>query len=242
VVLLADVFNTYFEPENLRSALAVLTKAGYRVHVPGKEGGHPLDEGRTLLAAGMVDKAKERAQEVLDTLFPFVADDIPIIGLEPSCLLTLRDEYIAMLPSVGAEALAKQAVLFEEFLAKEANAGALDLKLKPLPQKKALLHGHCHQKAFAAMGAVETVLCRIPKLEVETIASSCCGMAGSFGYQTNTYDISMKMAEMSLLPAIREANSDTVIVADGTSCRHQIKDGANREALHVARVLEAALA
>jgi len=242
VVLLADVFNTYFEPENLRSALAVLTKAGYRVHVPGKEGGHPLDEGRTLLAAGMVDKAKERAQEVLDTLFPFVADDIPIIGLEPSCLLTLRDEYIAMLPGVGAEALAKQAVLFEEFLAKEANAGALDLKLKPLPQKKALLHGHCHQKAFAAMGAVETVLCRIPKLEVETIASSCCGMAGSFGYQTNTYDISMKMAEMSLLPAIREANSDTVIVADGTSCRHQIKDGANREALHVARVLEAALA
>ena len=242
VVLLADVFNAYFEPENLRAALAVLTKAGYRVHVPGQDKGQPLDEGRTLLAAGMIEKAKDRARVMLDTLYPYVADGTPIIGLEPSCLLTLRDEYSALLPGSGSNALAEHAFLFEEFLAAEADAGNLKLSPNPLPQKLALLHGHCHQKAFAAMGAVEKTLRLIPDLEVKTIASSCCGMAGSFGYQTETYDISMKMGELALLPAVRDADATTLIVADGTSCRHQIKDGADREAIHVACALEAALA
>jgi Fe-S oxidoreductase len=131
-------------------------------------------------------------------------------------------------------------MLFEEFISKEVEAGRLNLRLKPLA-KKALLHGHCHQKAFAVMGAVERTLRLVPELEVSTVESSCCGMAGSFGYEAEHYEISMKMAEASLLPAVREATADTLIVADGTSCRHQIADGAQREALHVARVLAMAL-
>ena len=133
-------------------------------------------------------------------------------------------------------------MLLEEFLAQEQAAGTLQLRLKPLPAKRALLHGHCHQKAFGAMAATEQVLRLIPGLEVQIIESSCCGMAGAFGFEAKHYDVSMKMAELSLLPAIRGVDEDTLIVADGTSCRHQIHDGAGREALHVARVLHMALA
>jgi Fe-S oxidoreductase len=136
-----------------------------------------------------------------------------------------------------AAAVAGQAVLFEEFLAREAVTGRLNLPLAPRPGR-ALLHGHCHQKSFDAMGAVERVLKLVPELEVETIESSCCGMAGSFGYHTETIDVSLAMGELTLLPAVRKAPADAIIVADGTSCRHQIKDGAGREAIHVARVLE----
>ena len=127
------------------------------------------------------------------------------------------------------------------FIAREADAGRLNLKLKALPQKKALLHGHCHQKAFDAMPAVQKALKLVPDLAVETVASSCCGMAGAFGYEAAHYEVSMKMAEAALLPAVRKADADTLVVADGTSCRHQIHDGAQREAVHVARVLAAAL-
>jgi len=164
---------------------------------------------------------------------------MPLIGLEPSCLLTLRDEYSVLLPANGA--LAENSFLFEEFLASEAAAGRLNLKLKSVAAE-ALLHGHCHQKAFGAMACVERVLRLVPDLNVKTIESSCCGMAGSFGYEAEHYDISMKMGEASLLPAVRNASPDALIVADGTSCRHQIAHGANREAIHVARVLERALA
>jgi Fe-S oxidoreductase len=134
------------------------------------------------------------------------------------------------------------ALLFEEFLAREADAGKLRLTLKPIAAKKALLHGHCHQKAFGAMGAVERALKLVPGLAVETIESSCCGMAGAFGYEAKHYDVSMTMAEAALLPKVRAADADALIVADGTSCRHQIRDGAQRDAIHVARVLERALA
>jgi len=167
---------------------------------------------------------------------------VPAIGLEPSCLLTLRDEFPALLPGAETEALAAQARLFEEFLAEEQAAGRLALPLGRLPEGRALLHGHCHQKAFAAMPAVETALRLVPGLEVETVTSSCCGMAGAFGYRAETYDVAIAMGELSLLPAVRAAESDTLIVADGTSCRHQIRDGAGREAVHVARVLARALA
>jgi Fe-S oxidoreductase len=132
--------------------------------------------------------------------------------------------------------LAAHALLFEEFLAREANAGKLELSLKPIG-KRALLHGHCHQKSFAAMAAVEAVLRLVPDLSVETVDSSCCGMAGAFGFGTDTIDASLRMAELSLLPAVRKADADTLVVADGTSCRHQIRDGSGREALHAARVL-----
>ena len=133
-------------------------------------------------------------------------------------------------------------MLFEEFLVREREQGRLDLPLKPVPEPRALLHGHCHQKAFGAMSAVERVLALVPGLAVETIASGCCGMAGAFGYEAEHYEVSMKIGELDLLPAVRAADVDTLIVADGTSCRHQIKDGAQRSAVHVARVLERALA
>jgi Fe-S oxidoreductase len=133
-------------------------------------------------------------------------------------------------------------MLFEEFLVREKQAGRLSLDLKPLDASRAWLHGHCHQKAFDALRPVEAVLGWIPELEVKTIESSCCGMAGSFGYEREHFDASMQMAELSLLPAVRQANDNDLVVADGTSCRHQIRDGAQRDALHVARVLDLALA
>jgi FAD/FMN-containing dehydrogenase/Fe-S oxidoreductase len=243
LVLFVDTFSNYFEPENARAALAVLARAGYGVHIARATGGsRPLCCGRTFLAAGMVEEAKAEARRVLDALKPYVERGVPVVGLEPSCLLGLRDEFKSMLPGAETDALAAQALLFEEFLAREREAGRLSLKLKPLPEKKALLHGHCHQKAFGAMPAVQQALSLVPELKVEAIESSCCGMAGSFGYEASHYEISMKMAELALLPRVRAAGGDAIIVADGTSCRHQIADGAAREAVHVARVLARALA
>jgi Fe-S oxidoreductase len=240
VVLLVDTFNRYFEPDNARAAIRVLQAAGYRVHAAHpREGGRPLCCGRTFLSAGLVGEARREARRTLEALSPWVAHGIPILGLEPSCHFMLRDEYSALLP--GTEALARHAVLFEEFLAAEADAGRLELKLKPIG-KEALLHGHCHQKAFGAMGAVEKTLRLVPELQVRTVESSCCGMAGSFGYEAEHYEVSMKMAEANLLPAVRGAAAETLVVADGTSCRHQIEHGTQRKALHVARVLETALA
>jgi FAD/FMN-containing dehydrogenase/Fe-S oxidoreductase len=242
VVLFVDTFNTWFEPENARAALRVLQAAGYTVHLPQPEGEkRPLCCGRTFLAGGLVDEARAEAQRMIGVLKPYIERGLPVLGLEPSCLFSLRDEFLSLLPGADASALARQALLFEEFIAREHEAGRLQLKLKALPQVKALLHGHCHQKAFAAMPAVQKVLGLVPGLKVETIESSCCGMAGSFGYEARHYETSMRMAELSLLPRVREAGEQTLIVADGTSCRHQIHDGAKREAQHVARVLAAAL-
>jgi Fe-S oxidoreductase len=238
VVLFADTFNRYFERENLDAALGVLVAAGYHVHaalpVDGDE--RPLCCGRTFLAVGAVDEARAEMQRTLAALAPYVKRGVPVIGLEPSCLLSFRDELPALLKGDEVDALAGQAMLLEEFLAREQKEGRLDLPLGALP-KKALLHGHCHQKAFDTMDAVESVLRLVPKLDVQTVESSCCGMAGAFGYDADTIDVSFKMAELSLLPAMRKAPADALIVADGTSCRHQIHDGADREALHVARVL-----
>ncbi|MGS1117698.1 FAD-binding and (Fe-S)-binding domain-containing protein [Castellaniella sp. UC4442_H9] len=247
VVLFADTFNNYLDSENARSALKVLQAAGYRVHVARADASDPARDrplccGRTYLSVGLVDQAREEARRVIQALRPFVARGVPIVGLEPSCLLSLRDEFLVMGLGDDAKALAHQSFLFEEFLAREHKAGRLNLPLKALPQKRALLHGHCHQKAFDAVRPVQTVLGLIPDLDVSLIESSCCGMAGSFGYDAGHFDISMKMAELSLLPAVRQAGPDDLIVADGTSCRHQIADGAGRQAEHVARVLERALA
>ena len=242
VVLFADTFNNSFEPDNLHAAMRVLEAAGYTVQVArAPDGGRPLCCGRTFLATGLVDEAKAEARRTLAALKPYVERGIPIIGLEPSCILGLRDEFLSMLPGEDARKLAGQSLLFEEFLAREHAAGRLDLKLQPLPQKKALLHGHCHQKAFAAMPAVEQALKLVPGLEVQTVESSCCGMAGSFGFEADHYDVSMQMAEASLLPAVRQAAAETLLIADGTSCRHQIHDGTGRAAVHVARILAAAL-
>ena len=237
VVFFADTFNRYFEPENIEAALAVLAAAGYGVHLPKPaDGGRPLCCGRTFLAVGLIDEARREAERCATALAPFLGRGIPFIGLEPSCMLGFRDEIPALVQGEEGRRLAAHALLFEEFLAREAKAGELELSLKPVA-KRALLHGHCHQKSFAAMAAVEAVLSLVPELSVESIDSSCCGMAGAFGYGADTIDASFRMAELSLLPAVRKAGADALVVADGTSCRHQIRDGSGREALHAARVL-----
>ncbi|HSG74939.1 MAG TPA: FAD-linked oxidase C-terminal domain-containing protein [Burkholderiales bacterium] len=239
VVLLVDTFSRYFEPENARAAVRVLEAADYRVHVAQPASGErPLCCGRTFLTAGMLDQARVEARRVLEALRPWLGLGVPVIGLEPSCLYTLRDEYPVLLPEARAQA--GSTYLFEEFLAAELDAGRFAPALKPLAAQ-ALVHGHCHQKAFGAMGAVERVLRTVPALQVSIIESSCCGMAGSFGYEAEHYEASMKMGERSLLPAVRNAPAEALIVADGTSCRHQIADGAGRRAEHVARVLARAL-
>jgi Fe-S oxidoreductase len=241
VVLFADTFNRYFERENLDAAVAVLSAAGYQVHfaMPA-DGGHPLCCGRTFLSVGKVDEARAEAERTLAALLPYVEEGMPVLGLEPSCLFSFRDEIPSLMQNDTADQVAGAAFLFEEFLAREAMAGKLDLTLAPM-KKRALLHGHCHQKSFDTMSAVERTLRLVPDLEVETIESSCCGMAGAFGFHSDTIDVSGAMGELSLLPAVRNAAEDTIIVADGTSCRHQIHDGAGREAMHVARVLAMSL-
>jgi FAD/FMN-containing dehydrogenase/Fe-S oxidoreductase len=238
VVLFIDTFNRYFERETVDAALAVLSDAGYRVYIPAPADGtlRPLCCGRTFLSVGLVDEARREADRVLATLGSHVARGVPVIGLEPSCILSFRDEVLAMRPSTAARRLAAHTLLFEEFFAREADAGRLKVALAPIG-KRALLHGHCHQKAFGTMAAVEQCLRLVPELTVKTIDSSCCGMAGAFGYQEETIDASLAMAELSLLPAVREASADTFIVADGTSCRHQIGDGTGRKAFHVAQIL-----
>jgi FAD/FMN-containing dehydrogenase/Fe-S oxidoreductase len=241
VVLFADTFNRYFERENLDAAHRVLTAAGYRVHaaVPSG-GGRPLCCGRTFLSVGAVDEARHEMRRTLDALVPYLARGVPVVGLEPSCIMTFRDELTALMKGDDVDQLTANSLLFEEFIARERKAGRFDLQVKAMP-RKALLHGHCHQKAFAAMGAVESALRMIPELDAQTVDSSCCGMAGAFGYDAKTIDVSFAMGELSLLPAVREAQDDTLIVADGTSCRHQIHDGAAREAVHVAQVLAMSL-
>ena len=241
VVLFADTFNHTYERENLDAALRVLVEAGYRVHIPGPaDRGRPLCCGRTFLSAGLVDNARTELDRLVATYAPFAARGVPIVGLEPSCLLTLRDELLSLRSDETAKSVSAQALLFEEFLVREAEAGRLRLPLGAIPGK-ALVHGHCHQKSFGAFKPVEQVLRLVPDLSVEIIESSCCGMAGAFGYGADTYRASMDMAELALLPAIRRADATTLIVADGTSCRHQIEDGTNRIALHAARVLAMSL-
>ena len=234
-VLFVDTFNGIFESENALAAARVLQAAGYVLHTVEKRGAHHCC-GRTYLASGMVEEAQRKAEALIDALLPLARAGVPVVGLEPSCLLTLRDETLVMGFGEKAETVAKQALLFEEFVAREVRAGRFELALKP-SEAPILLHGHCHQKAFGAVSPVLEVLKLIPGAAPELIESSCCGMAGSFGYEASHYEVSMRMAEASLLPAIR-AKPGAIVVADGTSCRHQIADGAQREAVHVAVLLE----
>jgi Fe-S oxidoreductase len=184
----------------------------------------------------MVAAAKIRAAGLIDALTPFAEASISIVGLEPSCLLTLRDESLAMNLGKRAELVAAHALMFEEFIAREASAGRFSVALRDAGAP-ILLHGHCHQKAFGTVSAILEVLKLIPNARPELIQSSCCGMAGSFGYEAAHYDVSMQMAELNLLPRVRE-RPEAIIVADGTSCRHQIRDGARRDAIHLARLMD----
>jgi Fe-S oxidoreductase len=241
-VLFADSFNRYFEPRTISAALAVLVAGGYRVHLPKAVDGasRPLCCGRTYLSTGDIDAARREAKRSLAALLPFAERGVPIIGLEPSCLLSFRDEILALGLGEAAKRVAEKAMLLEEFLVAQAQARKLKLAFAPA-NRKALLHTHCHQKAFGIDTTVARALKLVPGVEVETVASSCCGMAGSFGYQAKTLSVSKAMGELSLLPAVRAAAQDTIIVADGTSCRHQIADGSGRQAVHVACVLAASL-
>jgi FAD/FMN-containing dehydrogenase/Fe-S oxidoreductase len=241
VALFADTFNTYFEPATLAAASELLARLGYRVEpLALPDATRPVCCGRTFLAVGLVEEARAEARRLLDAARPFLARGVPIVGLEPSCLFTLKDEFQALLPPQESEALAQSATTFEEFLAREAAAGRIRAPIGRY-RARVLLHGHCHQKAYGVMGAVNATLALVEGLTQETIDSSCCGMAGAFGYGADTYAVSMRMGELSLLPAVRRAPAEAVIAADGFSCRHQIRDGTGRAAVHVARVLAAAL-
>ena len=235
-VLFVDTFNNYFGGDTARAARNVLEAAGYRVHLNAVAGERPLCCGRTFLAAGLVDEAKAEARRTIDALLPFARRGVAIVGLEPSCLLGMRDEFLQYGFGPDAELIASRARLLEEFLVEERGAGRMHVALGPVAPK-ALVHAHCHQKAFAAAASMQAVLGWIPGLDARPVETSCCGMAGAFGYEARHYEISMRMGEAALLPAVRAATPETLIVADGFSCRHQIEDGTSRATLHVAQVL-----
>jgi FAD/FMN-containing dehydrogenase/Fe-S oxidoreductase len=231
VMLFVDTFNRYFEPENVRAAIKVIGATGKRIAAP-RYAGRPLCCGRTFLSAGLVDRARAEARRTLAAL----AGDAPVIGLEPSCLLTFRDEFVSLLPGDEAKRLADRAHLIGDWLTGENVS--LDFRPKA---STAHVHGHCHQKSFGAFEGTLAALSLVPRLKVKPIQSSCCGMAGAFGYQSETQDVSRAMAEADLMPALRKAGSEDLVVADGTSCRHQIADLSGRAAVHSVRILADAL-
>jgi FAD/FMN-containing dehydrogenase/Fe-S oxidoreductase len=232
VYVFADTFSRYFEPENLRSLLRVLAAAGYQAVMPAV-GERPICCGRTWLSIGRVDRARSEARWLMQS-FPL---DLPIIGLEPSCVMTLRDDFRSLLPGPETTAFGNRAMLLSEFLARQK----VELPMRTLPGV-AWVHGHCHQKAFGAFPDALEAMQRVPGLIVNSISSSCCGMAGSFGYQKETEATSRAMGEAALLPVVRSAALHDYIVADGTSCRHQIQDLSGRTAIHSVQLLATALA
>ncbi len=245
VILFVDTFAMHFEPEIAQAAHQVLTAAGYRVTtLRALAGDHEPERalccGRTYLSLGQVEAARYEAQRMHKALRPALAAGTPVVGLEPSCILSLRDDHLKLGLGEEAVALSKQVYLFEEFIAREHDRKRFALEFKPLPGGKTLVHGHCHQKAVGAMKSLRKVLRLIPEFEFEFIEASCCGMAGSFGLEAEHADVSMQMAELDLLPALRAA-PDAAILANGFSCRHQIREGVDREPMHVALLLRDAL-
>ena len=240
VVLLVDTFTRTFNPENAHATLQLLESAGYRVYVaqpttPNKI----LRCGRTQLAHGLVDEAKAHAEEMLASLMPHVEAGRSIIGLEPACLLAVRDDYKSLGLGETAERVAANAILFEEFIAREVQAKRFQLKFNPVSEE-VLIHGHCHQKAVGAMKSMRKVLKLIPELKFDLVESSCCGMAGSFGIEKENTAMAMQMAEIDLLPALR-AKPDAKVVANGFSCRHQIREGCEHRPIHLAVLLRDAM-
>ena len=237
VVLFNDTFNTYNDPHVAIAATELLQAAGYDIVLPG----HGCC-GRPMISKGLVAQARAAARDTVEKLAPFAERGIPIVGLEPSCLLSLRDEYFSLLPDDPRVALvAEHAFTFEEFIAEQANTGSLHVAFHE-EGRHLLLHGHCHQKALVGTDPAVQSLTLPANYTIEEVDSGCCGMAGSFGYETEHVDISLQMGERVLFPAVRESGPETVIVAAGTSCRHQIARGTGRLALHPAEVLHRALA
>jgi FAD/FMN-containing dehydrogenase/Fe-S oxidoreductase len=236
VVLFNDTFNTYNYPQVAIAATEVLEAAGFEVVLPG----HKCC-GRPMISKGLVDKARQAARDTVDHLAPFAEQGIPIVGLEPSCLLSVRDEYLYLLPDdPRVKIVAEQCYTFEEFIARLADEGRLELEFTG-EARHVLLHGHCHQKSLVGTNPSQRTLTLPPGYTVTEVDSGCCGMAGAFGYEVEHYDISMAMAERRLLPAVREQSEHTLIAAAGVSCRQQIKHGTGRQALHPAEILRAAM-
>lgn len=238
VVLWVDTFSNHLDPAIPRATVALLHRGGYRVHLPKPAPQEaPLCCGRTHLSQGLISQARREAERTLKALTPFLDKGWPIVGIEPSCLLMFRDEYYSLLPSAEAQKIGAKTFLIEEFLAKEMELGHLELPFKSMEGKKAWIHGHCHQKAFGALKPLRKVLSKVPGLAVELIESSCCGMAGAFGLEQEHHAVSMTMGEIALFPAVRSADPQDWILANGTSCRHQIADGASRNAQHLVEIL-----
>ncbi len=236
VVLFIDPFTNTNYPHVGIAAVEVLQAAGFTVLAPETDG-----DGRSFISKGLVNEARKLAQKTLGQLAPLAEKGLPIVGLEPSSLLTLRDDYFYLLPDdQRVQKVAAQAVTFEEFIANLADENRLNLTFTS-ETRQVLLHGHCHQKALVGTEPAKKMLALPPNYTVSEVDSGCCGMAGSFGYEAEHYDISMQMAERRLLPAVRAAGNEAIIAAAGVSCRQQIKHGADRHALHPAEILRDAL-
>ncbi|MBB3104768.1 (Fe-S)-binding protein [Azomonas macrocytogenes] len=246
VVLLVDTFTRHFEPDIAQAALSVLHAAGYRVLIAepdaaSTEPARPLCCGRTYLAQGMVEEARTEAKRLVDALLPHVAAGRMIVGLEASCVLGLRDDAQALGLGEAVDIVSKQTLLFEEFLAKESMAKRLELPLQALQTNETLVHGHCHQKAVGAMKAMRRVLKMIPEHDFSLIEAGCCGMAGTFGIEKEHAAMASEMAEQALLPALRE-KPEARVIANGFSCRQQMRSHGDSRPRHLAELLRDALA
>ena len=232
VLLWPDTFNNYFLPDTSKAALDVLEAAGFRVLLPQAS----LCCGRPLYDWGMLDRAKSLLLEILDVLSPDIEAGMPLVVLEPSCAAVFRDELLNLFPNdQRAQRLAKQTYLLSEFLEKLAP------HFEPPPlHRQAVIHGHCHHKSIMKMTDEESVLRRMG-VDYQAPAPGCCGMAGAFGFEQDKYDVSMDIGELELLPAVRRASPESLIIADGFSCREQIAQGTDRQALHLAEVIQMAM-
>ena len=237
VVLFSDTFTEFHAPEIGIATIKILTCLGYEVIVFSQE-----CCGRPLISKGLLPQAKKRAEKLVQKLVPFALQQIPIIGLEPSCILTIKDDFHGLLgvEHSSLQAVSQVAITLDEFLASHIKNGSLPLVFNQKKQNF-LVHGHCHQKALIGTGPTLAALRAIPEAVVTEIPSGCCGMAGSFGYEEEHYDLSMKIGELRLLPAVRQSALDTLIVANGFSCRHQIAHGTKRSSLHLAEAIAQAL-
>ena len=232
VILWPDTFNNHFHPETMIAAVEVLEAAGYHIIIPQQS----LCCGRPLYDYGFLDQAKALLHQILDTLRPQIEAGVPVVGLEPSCVAVFRDELTSLLPhNQNARRLAQQTFLFSEFLEQQVKQYQ-----PPQLHRKAVVHGHCHHKAIMKLTDEESLLAKLG-LDCDVLDSGCCGMAGAFGFEKDHYDVSLKIGERVLLPAVREADKETLIIADGFSCREQIEQTTDRRALHVAQVLQMAL-
>ncbi|MFE0427614.1 heterodisulfide reductase-related iron-sulfur binding cluster, partial [Streptomyces sp. NPDC058953] len=239
VTYLADSFTTYTEPEIGRAAIELLERAGWDVRLESRG-----CCGRSSLSKGLVDDAADKAFKLAHLLTETTPPGSPVVGCEPSCLMTLRDEHRALLPGDSAVAdIAGRVAQVEELLVKAIDEGALRLDAESWPAGRRLLyHGHCHQKAEVGTAATVELLRRIPGADVVEVDAGCCGMAGSFGFESEHYEVSLTVGEDRLFPAVRAEGDDTVIVATGVSCRQQIFHGTERTAWHPVQLIRAALA